>query len=369
MKPAFRITGSAGDLTETYAQRLASLQLTDNSTEQADTVVIELSNHDGKLPIPSEGEILTIAIGYEGNTADKGQFVIDQISLSGFPERMTLSGKAAPFAAAGGFSPFQSRKTRSFDNITLGQLVTNLAAECGLTPGIAPQFYSITIPHIDQTNESNMNLLTRLARDYEALMKPTFGRLLFLPRSTGTSLTGAALPGPTIAKSEVSSYSGQFSQRTKFKSATTRWHDPESGETKSFTLQGQSNGADYEAPHLYPDETAAKNAAKSALKSSERGSESITLSLSGRPDIIAEGLITLTGFPDAMNKSWTIKTVSHSISPSGFTTSIQAEIKDLETPTATEATPNTKSAANNPSTPAGRNMEAVTWNPATNSFE
>jgi hypothetical protein len=84
--------------------------------------------------------------------------------------------------------------------------------------------------------------------------------------------------------------------------------------------------------------------------------------MSGRPDIIAEGLITLSGFPDAMNKSWTIKTVTHSLSPSGFTTSVQAEIKDL-------STPNTTSAANNPSTPAGRNIEAVTWNPETNSFE
>ena len=363
MKPDFRITGTSGDLTNTYAQRLASLQITDNSTEQADTVSIELSNHDGKLPVPAQGEILTIAIGYEGNTVDKGQFVIDQISLSGFPERMTLSGKAAPFAAAGSFTPFQSRKSRSFDNITLGQLVTNLAAECGLVPGIAPQYYSVTIPHLDQTNESNMNLLTRLARDYEALMKPTFGRLLFLPRSTGSSITGAALPGPTITKSEVASYNADISQRTRYGKATTRWHDPTTGETKSFSLEGQSEGADYEAPHLYPDEAAAKNAAKSILKSSERGSESITLSLSGRPDIIAEGLVTLTGFPAAMNKSWTIKTVTHSLSPSGFTTSVQAEIKDLETPSSTS------SAANNPTTPAGRNIEPVTWNPATNSFE
>ena len=363
MKPDFRITGTGGDLTKTYAQRLASLQITDNSTEQADTVSIELSNHDGKLPVPAQGEILTIAIGYEGNTVDKGQFVIDQISLSGFPERMTLSGKAAPFAAAGSFTPFQSRKSRSFDDITLGQLVTNLAAECGLIPGIAPQYYTVTIPHLDQTNESNMNLLTRLARDYEALMKPTFGRLLFLPRSTGASITGAALPGPTITKSEVASYSADISQRTRYGKATARWHDPTTGETKSFSLEGQNEGADYEAPHLYPDEAAAKNAAKSILKSSERGSESITLSLSGRPDIIAEGLITLTGFPAAMNKSWTIKTVTHSLSPSGFTTSVQAEIKDLETPSSTS------SAANNPTTPAGRNIEPVTWNPATNSFE
>lgn len=369
MKPAFRITGLGGDLTETYAGRLASLQITDNSTEQADTVTIELSNHDGRLPVPAEGEILSIAIGYEGNTVDKGQFVVDQVSLSGFPERMTLSGKAAPFAAAGGFTPIQSRKTRSFDQITLGELVTNLAAECGMVPGVAPQYYGIEIPHLDQTNESNMNLLTRLARDYEALMKPTFGRLLFLPRSTGTSLSGAAIAGPTISKGEVASYSGQFSQRTKFGSVTARWHDPATGETKSFTLAGQSDGADYEAPNLYPDETAAKNAAKSFLKSSERGSESITIELSGRPDIIAEGLITLTGFPDAMNKSWTIKTVTHSLSPSGFTTSVQAEIKDLASAPTAEATPNTKSAANNPSTPAGRNFQAVTWNPATNSFE
>lgn len=369
MKPAFRITGTGGDLTKTYAQRLASLTITDNSTEQADTVSIELSNHDGKLPIPSEGEILSIAIGYEGNTVDKGKFVIDEISLSGFPERMTLSGKAAPFAAAGGFTPFQSRKTRSFDNITLGQLVTNIAAECGLIPGIAPQYYAVTIPHLDQTNESNMNLLTRLARDYEALMKPTFGRLLFLPRSTGASITGALIPGPTITKGEVATYSAQFSERTKYGSATTRWHDPETGETNSFKLDGEGTGADYEAPNLYPDETAAKNAAKSFLKSSERGSESITLSMSGRPDIIAEGLITLSGFPDAMNKSWTIKTVTHSLSPSGFTTSVQAEIKDLSSASSAEATPNTTSAANNPSTPAGRNIEAVTWNPETDSFE
>src|ERR1700754_1190564 len=100
--------------------------------------------------------------------------------------------------------------------MSLGALVRNIAASSGLTAAVSSTFDNIKIPHIDQTNESDMNLLTRLARNYGAVMKPTSGHLVFAKKGAGTSVTGKPLGKITIDRSECSSYSAEWSKRANF---------------------------------------------------------------------------------------------------------------------------------------------------------
>lgn len=341
MTPTFAIASSGSDLTALYMSRLISLTVTDQSTEQADSLTVELSNRDGKLALPSEGEILSVSIGYVGRLRKMGEFVVDSVSLQGPPDTVTLSGKAAPFAAAAGFKPFQTRKTRSWDKVTLGNLVRTIAGEAGLSAAVSPEFDGWLLQHLDQTNESDMNLLTRLARDWRAVMKPTFGKLVFVKRGEAKSVSGLAVGGVTIDRADCSSYSASIALRTKFAKVRTRFHDPEKG--KAFRVTAAESGdasveeitpdledndgetAVYEHPLDYPDQMGAEQAAKSILDQTQRGSESISVTLPGRPDIIAEGNVTLTGFHSRMNGEWCIKTVSHQFSKSGFMTTVQGE--------------------------------------------
>lgn len=354
MTPAFKILCSGKDLTALYSERLLSIAITDESTEQADSLSIELSNRDGKIVLPEKGETITVSMGYTGNLREMGKFIIDQVVLNGPPDYVALSGKAAAFTTADGFKPFQTRKTRSWDAIKLGDLVQTIAGEAGMKAAVSAEYNAITLAHVDQTNESDMNLLTRLARDWGAVMKPTFGNLVFVKRGEAKSASGVSIGTVTIKKSDCSSYSAQLGERTKFKKARTSYHDPASGKSKrvSVGFEGDTSVDDedpdmedgdgeentYEHPHDYADEQSAVAGAKSILDQTTRGANEISVTVAGRPDVIAEGTVTLVGFHPKMDRAWCIKTVAHELSKSGYRTTIRGEdatpaaVKEAKTP-------------------------------------
>lgn len=328
MIPDFSIKSEAGDLTENFKPRLISLSVTDNTAEQADSCTIELANHDGKLIVPQNGHKLTVSMGYKGKLQELGTFLVDQVELSGPPDRVTISGKAAPFTAAEGFQPLQTRKSRSFDDITLQDLAETIALEAGLEPAIDPSVGSVKIPHVDQTSESDMNLLTRLCRDYQAVFKCADGNLVIAKRAAGTSVSGKPLPSITIRKSDCSSYSATLGKRTKFKKVTTKYHDPDEGDTL-FTEDENENdddgGADYEHPFPFADEDSAQQGAEALRDQLSRGAETVSVTIMGRPDISAEGNVKLEDFNERMNGEWLIKCIEHSLSKRGYATTIQGE--------------------------------------------
>lgn len=342
MTPRFKISGAGGDLTKTYAERLVSLTITDEATEQADSLSITLSDRDGKLQIPEKGEMLFVAFGYGSKLRDMGQFIVDSVEITGPPDQVEIGGKAAPFTAVQGFKPFQTRKTRSWHNVKLGDLIRKVASEAGMTAAVSPEYNGWLLKHLDQTNESDMNLLTRLARDWKAVMKPAFGKLIFVKRGEAKSITGLSLDGVTITREMCKNWRGRIQLRTAFGKTRTRYHDPMTGKTMRVTATGDTviteevkpdqiddDGEDsvYESPLDHSDEQSAQNAALSALDQMQRGSETITLNLSaGRPDIIAEGNVTVTKIHPRLNGDWCIKSVNHTFTKSGFTTSIQGEM-------------------------------------------
>jgi len=342
MTPCCKITDGAGvDLSRVYLERLGTLTITDQATENSDSLVITLSDRDGKLKLPEEGETLSVALGYGSKLRNMGQFVVDSVRVKGPPDIVSLSGKAAPFTAAQGFKPFQTRKTRSWHLVKLGDLIRTVAAEAGMMAAVSPEYNGWLLKHLDQTNESDMNLLTRLARDWKAVMKPTCGYLVFVKRGEAKSVTGMSLEGITLTRAECSSWEYSRELRTKFGKARTRYHDAQTGKTMRVTATGETviteevnpdqiddDGEEsvYEHPLDHADEMGAQNAAMSMLDQMDRGAETIRVDFAGRPDIVAEGNVTLgKGFRSEMLGDWCIKTVTHTYTKSGFTTEVQAE--------------------------------------------
>lgn len=331
MRPAFQITSNGSDMTRVYAERLRSLTITDEATEQADTLTIELVNADNKIKLPQDGETLQVAIGYIGALQKMGSYIVDEVSIQGPPDYITLSAKAAPFTAAGGLKPLQSRKTRSFSDLTFGELAQLLAAESGLSPAISPDLASVQLRQVDQTAESNMNLLTRLSRQLGAVMKPTFGKLVLVKRGDSKSVSGKDVGGVTITRQECSLYSAKIGRRTKVKKVVTSYHDAETGEEElleSIDQDGESDGvsAEYEHPFPFSDELEAAEAADSIRDQLARGAQTVSVTLPGRPDLVAEGSVNLSGFPPGMDGTWLVKRVVHQFDANGgFTTTLEGE--------------------------------------------
>src|SRR5690606_3093102 len=125
------------------------------------------ADHDTANPIqiPPTGAELQVYLGYDNELTLMGLYIIDEVELSGWPGSMAIRGRAAPYDALskGGKSSLQSQKSRSWARgLKLGSVVQTIAAEHGMEAAVSASLSDITLPHFDQTEESDMSFLVRL---------------------------------------------------------------------------------------------------------------------------------------------------------------------------------------------------------------
>ena len=346
MRPAFLVTSGGLDFTGAYSDHLIALSVSDSAGEESDSLTIELEDALGTILVPEEGATVAVSIGYLTNLRDMGLFTVERVTLKGPPDSITIEAKAAPFDSAGGLVPLQSRKSRSFDATTLGTIIETLANEHGLQAAIDPTLAAVPVPHIDQTNESDMNLLTRIARDAGAVMKPMFGRMVFARRGAGRSISGLALPGALIVAGEHTAYSVTLAKRESYTGVKARWHDNETGETgetetgETVSIPGFGDNIPlvniggssgfggvktYEHPHAFASEEEATRASGAYLDTFARRARSASFTMPGRTDLAAEMLVEAVGFRERVNGQWLIKRAEHKIDRGGYATSVECE--------------------------------------------
>ena len=96
MKPAFKITADKKDVTALIAERLVSINITDETGLVSDTCEILLDNRDEKLEIPPRGAVLEVSLGYEDKPLTKmGSYIVDDVEASSPPLQMRITGKAS----------------------------------------------------------------------------------------------------------------------------------------------------------------------------------------------------------------------------------------------------------------------------------
>lgn len=212
MRPTFQITASGKDITEDISKRLVSLEITDTVDETSDSLRLKLEDTTQSLAPPSSGAKLEVSIGYNSMNTRMGSFVVDEVTIEGPPDVIDVTASSTPFVndrSGGGKSSFVSRKSRSWDGKTIGDIVSTIAGECGLEPVVDDTLKDITIPHIDQVGESDANLLIRIARQYGGILKPADGRLVLASEKGGSTTSGKQLE-ITLSPSDVTRYRIRF---------------------------------------------------------------------------------------------------------------------------------------------------------------
>lgn len=327
LKPEYRLLANQADITNTIRRRLVSLRYTDEAGLDSDVLEIVLADNEPERPIdiPPTGAELELFLGYDGAAERIGLFVADEVELSGWPGQMTIRARAAPFEASrGGFGQLQTQKTRSWDvGKTLGDVVKTIAAEHGLEPAVADVLASITLPHLAQTDESDINFLTRIARRYDAVVKPAAGKLVLAKVGTAKAVSGQSMPAVTLTPAEVTSWRMSLAKRQKSGTVVACWHDTDAANRHEVRV-----GTGEPVTRLrmyYPNQDLARSAAQAEIQKRERGTVSVSVTLPGRTDLVAEGRLVLQGFRDGVNGEWSIKRAEHTLSGSGYVTSVEAE--------------------------------------------
>lgn len=355
-RPAYTIRVNGNDLHQVLNQRLISLTLHDQRGFEVDQLDIVLDDSDGQLAIPPRGAKLTLALGWAGQPlVDKGSYLVDEVEHSGPPDTLTIRARSADLQAG-----ITSKRERSFHQCTVGDIVNNIAQANQLQPAIPAWLASKPVAHLDQTNESDANLLTRLAQQYDAIATVKHGRLVFCKTGDAESVTGKAFPTVIITRQSGDQHRFSAADRNAYTAVKAYWHNldkAEKGEvlvdahTKferqaGTTKQGKTTKrkhltatqAKAMAPnthnvkvlrHIYATEASALQGAKAAWEKLQRGVAEFSLTLAeGRPELFPELPVQVMGFKPVMDAcSWIVSKVTHQISHAGFTTAVELEMR------------------------------------------
>lgn len=322
--PDFRITLDGKDLTTTIEPRLQSLTVTECRQDEADTLELTLDDHDNRLAIPPRGAVLEVSIGWAGEPlTSKGKFTVNEVEVGGAPDYLTVRARSASMTKGMG-----ERQEKSWHNQTLGAIVRAIAARHKLRPAVGEGLAAVRIPHIDQTQESDMSFLTRLAKRYDAVMTVKNEALLFMPIGKGRTAGGRELPAVTIKRSDGDQHRYHVSERETYAGVRAFWHSNSESDRKEVTIGGEDNRNLKKLPEVYPTEGEARKAAEAEWARIQRSQATMSYNLAaGRAEIFPELPVTVSGFkPEIDATPWLVKQVRHSITDGGFTSALELEV-------------------------------------------
>ena len=105
---------------------------------------------------------------------------------------------------------------------------------------------------------------------------------------------------------------------------SARYLDRTTQKEKTVSAGGDSSSLPaFEDRQLYPSQAEAQKAADSKLQSLRAGEVRVSITMPGRPELNAEGLISLKGFRPEVDGEWNVRSITHDLSSSGYTTSVE----------------------------------------------
>ncbi|AMV03972.1 phage late control D family protein [Xanthomonas citri] len=320
--PVWRVLLDGQDLTARIAPRLIDLTLTEDRCGEADQLDLRIHDHDGAMGLPRRGVTLAVAIGWkETGLVEKGTFEVDEVEYSGSPDIITIRARSANLTQS-----LRNRRERSWHATTLGAVVRAIAGEHGLSARVADGLAGVALPHLDQANESDANLLTRLGKRFDAVATVKNGALIFSPIGEGRTATGKPLPMVTLTRRDGDQHRYCVADRDGYSGVRAYWNDTKGARRKSVLV-----GTDDNAKALretYDSEKSAREHAEAEFKRLQRGLAKFDYTLAlGRADLFPETSVRVQGFKAEIDaQRWLIAKLTHTVAGTGgFTSSLEFE--------------------------------------------
>ncbi|SEA50219.1 contractile injection system protein, VgrG/Pvc8 family [Variovorax sp. YR216] len=320
-RPDYRLTLDGRDITPAVDARLISLTLTECRGDEADQLDLQLDDGDGALEFPARGVTLSLAIGWAGEPlVDKGTFVVDEAEHSGAPDQITIRARSAELGAN-----LRDRRDQSWHRTTLGAILDEIARRNQLVSRVDARLSGQEVGHIDQTNESDINFVTRLAKRYDAVATVKKRLLVFLPIEGMTTSKGDALPLVTLTRADGDTHRYHTSERDAYSGVRAYWHDPRCANRRSV-LVGLSGNAK-RLKESYATEADALAAAQAEWRRILRGAATFELTLAiGQALLAPQTPVRVRGFkPQIDNTEWLSVKTAHRLGDGGYTTRAELE--------------------------------------------
>jgi phage protein D len=324
--PTWRVTLQGKDLTGILAPRLMSMTITECRSEEADQLDIVLSDHDGLLQIPPRDAVLRVALGWKSTgMVDKGVYLVDEVEYAGAPDTLTLRARSADLTSA-----LRTRTERSFHKQKIRDIVAAIAKAHGLKSEVGT-FGDVVVPHIDQTNESDIAFLNRLGKRYDAVATVKEGRILFVPIRGGQKVDGQALPVHSVLRADGDNFRYHVADRDSYTGVRAFWQDKKKKVRHSVVAGVVGNAK--RLRETFASEADALAAARAEWQRIQRGTATLTFDLAmGRPDLSPQHKVQFPNLKSPIAETvWLIKQLRHQLTDGqGLVTSIEAETNAVD---------------------------------------
>lgn len=321
LRPIWQISLDGRDLSETINPRFMSMSLSESRDDEADQLDLELTDHDGLLAIPERHVVIRLAIGWEHTgLVDKGTFTVDEVGHRGAPDIITLRARSADMTG-----PLRTRNERSFHDKSIQEIATDIALANELEAVVGEAFARKKIPHIDQSNESDMAFLNRIGKRYDAVATVKEAKLLFMPIQGAKTASGQELPVVRLLRTDGDNHEFLMSARDAYTGVKAYWRDTRSTKRRSIVVGVLGNTK--QLRDTFANEQDALAETQAEWQRIQRGMATLTFSAAvGVPNISPQQRVEFpTMKPPISDIQWLVKRLQHSISESGFTTRFELE--------------------------------------------
>ncbi len=322
--PIFRVEVDGVDISPKMASRLISLTLKDNRGLVVDTVDIELDDSDGLLEIPPRGAIIQVWLGWSNTgLVDKGKYKVDSTSHRGAPDVLSISAMANDISEG-----LKQKRERAWNNSTIQDIFEKVGAEYELKVIVHEKFAAKVIKYIAQ-NESDANLITRIADEHDAIATVKNGHLILLPRGASQTASGLKLPRVTLTRNLGDQHNYTNGTGTESVSGVKAYYYAEGKGKKLHVTVGDSEDNVKEIRYVHRDKATAELAANAEYNRCKRSAQKLTYNLAkGYSKLIPELEFEFVGIkPEIDDIIWLGTNVTHTLNENGFTTSVELEVQ------------------------------------------
>jgi phage protein D len=303
--------------TELVKDRVISIRTTDEAGIMSDSCEIELDDFDDAFPIPRTEAVISVSLGYKGGELTKiGSYYVKEIDIDGARKTLKIKANAASKA-------MRSQKSKSHEG-SMDNLLTEMASKFDLDSAVSGDLEGLDLEDFPQFAESDMNYMTRMSQKVGAVAKPSDGHLVFADDMSAKSVSGANLPTKYVDMSELGEYSCSFKETESGGAVGTifaNWYDKDKGEY--FMVKVGSGDPETELDEIFSSEKSALAAANAKFKRVVKSNKTFRFTVGGRPDFFAESPIVFSGLSKKIPVNWVIARVEHTLSASGFVTSVE----------------------------------------------
>ncbi len=303
-----------------HHSRLLSLSLTDNSGFEADSLNLNLSDFDRLLQIPEKDAVIHLDIILGDNIFNMGDFKVSTLNYTNPPATLNINAISADFS-----SEFLTSRNKKYNDTTLKGVLDIIAGRNKLAVSISKELANTKITYLAQHNESDANLITRLAQDHNAKASIKNKKIIFVAKDDKQTPSGKEIPKISIFSSDVTSFSYQESERNeKITGIKAYYHDNSKGTRKVVIVGSDKNTRDIKK--TFASKERAEIAAKSKLNELSANAKKLSLTaVLDHANVFALCPLKTKGLKEKIDAvSWQIEKVTHNLSSSGYLVNIEA---------------------------------------------